>query len=242
MTWQRRQALFDPVTASLLRSAPALPELDPQDLPQILTRQYARLVSGRLRGVSEDTSRSADEWPLERIADTYELITSVHNDVNVRRASAFVAGTAQQILARGQPREGSVPRSFVDRDQVDPALAAALLFLAAEQYADAYEAASLIGSDRREQLYESRILADNIRDLARGKLGSIVARATRWRRPASQTSEIQRRALRVLLEALITGTELLAARLISAPVPEASGGRFDDARLPESPMEFSVRR
>src|SRR5262245_8603303 len=196
----------------------------------MLTRQYARLVSGRLRGVGEETPRGTDQWPLERIADTYELITSVHNDVNVRRASAFVAGTAQQILARKQPSEDRALRPFVDRDQVDPAVAAALLFLAAEQYADAYEAAGLVGLERREQLYESRILADNVRDLARGQLAAIVARAVRWRRPVTGTSDLQRRALKGLLEALITGIELLAAQFLSVPVPDASGGRFDSAR------------
>jgi hypothetical protein len=228
--WKRTTAVFDPVTSSLLRSAPALPELDPQDLPQMLTRHYARLVSGRLRGVGEDGSRGSGQWPLERIADTYELITSVHDDVNVRRACAFVAGTAQQILARRQPSEDGVLRPFVDRDQVDPAVAAALLFLTAEQYADAYEAAGLIGFERREQLYESRILADNVRDLARGQLGAIVARGARWRRPVTETSDFQRRALKVLLEALITGLELLAAQVLSVPAPDASGGRFVGAR------------
>jgi superfamily II DNA/RNA helicase len=221
--------VFDPVTSELLRSAPSLPDLDSQDLPRRLTRHYAQLVSQRLRGVSEVAPRGTDNWPLERIADTYELITSVHDEESVRRASAFVAGTAQQILARKQPSDGAVLRPFVDRDQVDPAVAAALLFLAAEQYADAHEAAGLIGTERREQLYEARILADNVRDLARGDLAAIVSRAARWRRPGSPTAELQRRALKALLETLITGIELLAAQILSEPVPDASSGRFDDA-------------
>jgi hypothetical protein len=226
--------LFDPITTTLLRSAPALPELDPQDLPQMLTRHYARLISGRIRGAAEDTSPGADQWPLERIADTYELITSVHDDVDVRRASAFVAGTAQQILARRRTLEDRVPKPFVDRDHVGPSVAAALLFLAAEQYADAYEAAGLIEHESRTQLYQSRILADNIRDLAQGKLNEIIARAVRWRRPVSETSEIQTRALRALLEVLITGIELLAAQILSVQAPEATVGRFDSARDEEA--------
>jgi superfamily II DNA/RNA helicase len=222
--------MFDPETASLLRSAPALPELNPENLPQMLTRHYTRLVSVRLRGIVDDAAGASDQWPLERIADTYELITSVHDDAGARRASAFVAGTAQQILARRPPQGESVARPFVDRDQVDPAIAAALLFLAAEQYADAYEAASLIGRERREQLYESRILADNVRNLARGELEAIVARAGRWRRPQRYGPELQRRALKALLETLITGIELFAAQILSVPAPETSGGRFDTAR------------
>ena len=186
-------------------------------------------MSQRLRGVGGVEPSGADEWPLERITDTYELITSVHDDASIRRASAFVAGTAQQILARKPPLEDATLRPFVDRDQVDPTIAAALLFLAAEQYADAYEAATLIGNERRDQLYEARILADNVRDMARGDLTAIIARASRWRRPDTTTVELQRRALRVLLEALTSGIELLASQLLSVPVPDATGSRFDDA-------------
>ncbi|WP_426424203.1 DEAD/DEAH box helicase [Bradyrhizobium genosp. A] len=221
--------MFDPVTSAMLRSAPSLPDLDSQDLPRRLTRHYAQLMSQRLRGGGGSEPSGTDEWPLERIADTYELITSVHDDASIRRASAFVAGTAQQILARKPPPEEATLRPFVDRDQVDPTIAAALLFLAAEQYADAYEAATLIGNEPRDQLYEARILADNVRDLARGDLNAIIARASRWRRPDSITIELQRRALRVLLEALIAGIELLASQLLSVPVPDATGGRFDSA-------------
>ena len=42
--------MFDPETAKLLRSAPGLLGLDPQDIPQLLTRHYAQLVSMRLKG------------------------------------------------------------------------------------------------------------------------------------------------------------------------------------------------
>ena len=75
-----------------------------------------------------------------------------------------------------------------------------------------------------------RVLADNIRDLARGQLGSIIARAARWRRPARDGVELQERALRVLLEGLITGIELLAAQLLSEAVPDTADYRFDGAR------------
>ncbi|MCK1732962.1 DEAD/DEAH box helicase [Bradyrhizobium sp. 138] len=219
--------MFDPETSAMLRSAPSLPDLDAQDLPRRLTRHYAQLMSLRLRGAAASEASDTDNWPLERIADTYEVITSVHDDASVRRASAFVAGTAQQILARKQLPEDAVLRPHVDREQVDPTIAAALLFLAAEQYADAYEAATLIGRERRDQVYEARIIADHVRDLARGNLAEIIARAGRWRRPQTLNIELQRQALKALLEALICGIELLASQILSTPVPEATGRRFD---------------
>src|SRR5690606_34663072 len=127
--------MFDAATAELLRSAPQVPGLNPQDIPALLTMHYANLVSARLRGTSVDEEgASPEDWTLERIADTYELVTSI-TDAEHRRASAFVAGTAQQILARRQGAAGvadALPAN-IDRDRVDPTIAAALLFLAAEQ-------------------------------------------------------------------------------------------------------------
>ena len=95
--------MFDPVTAKLLQTAPPLEDLDPNDLPSMLTRQYAELVARRLRGAGVGEAEETAEpraWPLSRIADAYEIVTSIHGDPAVRRAAAFVAATANQILAR----------------------------------------------------------------------------------------------------------------------------------------------
>ena len=75
----------------------------------------------------------------------------------MRRAAAFVAGTAQQILARRPATTiaDQVATANIDRDRVDSTIAAALLFLAAEQYADANEAAELILPRREGQFYEA---------------------------------------------------------------------------------------
>jgi hypothetical protein len=220
--------MFDPVTASLLRSAPEVPGLDPADIPQLLTRQYAALVSARMRGSEDAPAGAADfEWPLERIADTYELVTSISNEGELRRASAFVAATAHQILARRQASQESVGTYLINRDGVAPALASALLFLAAEQYADANEAANSIDIPTRGELYESRILADHIRDLAKGNLSAILDRGARWRRPPNPVFPIEAQALIILLEALASGIEILAAEILARPRPEQTTSRFD---------------
>jgi hypothetical protein len=224
--------MFDAATAQLLRSAPAVLGLNPRDIPALLTRHYANLVSARLRGAAVDTPGDAgEEWPPERIADTYELIASLQTDDALRRASAFVAGTAQQILARRQLGQGGgdILVANIDRDRVDPTISAAVLFLAAEQYADANEAASAIQPQRSGQLYEATILTQHIADLARGQLGRILERAERWRRP-STAHDLEDRALAALLETLISGVEIFAAHFLDAPIPPPSSGRFDDAR------------
>ncbi|VTZ26109.1 DEAD/DEAH box helicase [Methylocella tundrae] len=223
--------MFDSATAQLLRSAPPVPGLDPQSIPALLTRHYANLVSARLSGTSDAASDGESGWTLERISDTYELVTSLQTEGSVRRAAAFVAGTAQQILARRQAAAsaGHAVVSNVDRDRLDPTIAAALLFLAAEQYADAHEAASHILPRRDGQSYEATILSENVADLARGQLDRIYERASRWRARRREIG-LEEQALAALLEALIVGIETLAARFLGLPTPQPAVGRFDTAR------------
>jgi hypothetical protein len=223
--------MFDANTAQLLRSAPGVPGLNPQDIPALLTRHYANLVSARLRGSVDASGRDDEAWPLDRIADTYELIASLNPDRATRRASAFVAGTAQQIIARRQVSAfgDSVPPANIDRDRVDPTIAATVLFLTAEQYADAHESASQIRTNRSD-LYEGTILAEDIADLGRGRLNRILDRAGRWRSGRRPQADLDQQALAALLETLITGIEILAAQYLGLPIPEPSAGRFDSPR------------
>ena len=225
--------MFDAATAALLRSAPEVPGLDPADIPALLTGEFASLVSERLRGrVEGEETDSENEWSIERIADTYELITSIYSDASRRRASAFVAATAQQILARKQEvlavSDGELPWN-IGRDRVDPSVAAAVLFLAAEQYADAHEASSVIQTNREGQLYEAEVLSECIVDLARGQLYRIIERAEKWRRP-DRDLDLDESALAALLETLITGIEILAAQFLSLPIPASSANRFAGSR------------
>ncbi len=221
--------MFDATTAALLRSAPAMPGLNPARIPALLTAQYANLAAARLRGGDENLDDLVAAWSLERLADTYEILTSLTTDGSVRRPAAFVAGTAQQILARRQNIRGADKLPNIDRDRVDPSIAAAILFLSAEQYADANEASQAIRTRVNGQLYEAEILSEDIADLARGRLNEILSRSARWRREG-RYSGLEVRALAALLETLISGVELLAANLLYEPQPEAIAGRFENAR------------
>jgi hypothetical protein len=144
--------MFDALTAQFLRSAPALPNLNPENIPQLLTRHYAQLVATRLKGQSADdvADTGVEAWPLERIADAYEIVASLETRAPMRRTAAFVAATAHQILSRKriEAKIESDVHPTIDRDKVDPAIAAALLFLAAEQYADANTAPASTNSSR----------------------------------------------------------------------------------------------
>lgn len=220
--------MFDALTSQLLRSAPDLPGLEASQIPQLLTRHYADLVSARLKG-EDEIETITERWSLERIADAYEIIASIEEEPALRRAAAFVAGTAQQIISRRSSELSSseIP-SPINRDSVDASIAAAVLFLAAEQYADANEAAAAIPPSRGP--YEIKTLVDHIRDLVRGRLSSILQRANSWRRQEPVRGTIQGRALRLLASTLSEGIELLAAHMMSAEIPAATPKRFANAQ------------
>jgi hypothetical protein len=227
--------VFDPVTAAFLRTAPAFPELDPQTLPQTLTARYAELVARRLRQVERGAAVETEPegaWPLARIADASELVTSIHDDPNIRRAAAFVAGTAQQILAQesGATEVVETP-PILHRDGVDPALAAALLFLAAEQYADANEAAQRIRIIEGRQVYVATLLAEDIQDLASGRLRSIIDRAGRRPEHFRAGGSLEDGALFALLESLIVGIELFAAEVLGESIPVHAAGYRDTLNI-----------
>src|SRR3954470_18292654 len=94
--------MFDIETSRLIRSAPRLTGVDPEILPQELTGIYAELVSLRIREdqleAQPDRVRLLER--LSRIAAIYEALADTGADATARRASAFVAGTAHQILGK----------------------------------------------------------------------------------------------------------------------------------------------
>lgn len=203
--------MFDPETASLLRAAPEFPDLDSRDLPQLLTSHYAQIVSMRLGG--EEQSSQEGSWTLDRIADTYELVVSINNDPSIRRSSAFVAASAQQLIARREEllEEEIAERENVSRERLAPEIAAVLLFLAAEQYADALEAASKVKVEKVGQHYLVTELVRHIVDLAKGRLTDIVNRGNeRVGFVVEQGSDVEFSAFIALVQSLVVGIENLS--------------------------------
>ncbi len=203
--------MFDPETAALLRSAPEFPNLDPNDLPQLLTSHYAQIVSMRLGG--EDRAHQEGAWTLDRIADTYELIVSVSNDPVVRRPSAFVAASAQQLIARRKEllEEDAIERANINRDRLAPEIAAVLLFLAAEQYADAHEAASRVIIEKDGQPSLVSELVKHIVDLAKGRLSGIIDRGSERPNIAFELDgDIELTAFNAMIQSLVVGIEALS--------------------------------
>jgi hypothetical protein len=100
----------------------------------MLTDIYTEIVISRLKA----NKGHLDLEPILRlmeIANSYEAISSLIEDEKLRRASAFVAGSAYQILAKSTEISQAELIPF-SRDHIDGRVAASLLFLIAEQYPD----------------------------------------------------------------------------------------------------------
>jgi len=213
--------MYDPETAALLRSAPELPNLSPDTLPQLLTSHYARLVAIRLGG--EEQTNIQEGWSLDKIADTYELIVSVSEDPSIRRPSAFVAASAQLIIARRQKllnEVGEIPHN-INRDRLSPELAATLLFLCSEQYADAHEAAAQVFSPHAHQNLIDSIITSHIIDLAKGQLSSIISRGKRRAEEGIYLNPNEETATLVMLHSLASGIELMAENILGKTITNA---------------------
>lgn len=206
--------MYDPETASLLRSAPELPNLNSKDLPRLLTNHYAQIVSIRLGGTQQLDAQ--DEWSLEKIADAYELIVSVTDEPSIRRPSAFVAASAQLILSRRQEFFSGTNVLIVNisRDFLSPKLAAILLFLSAEQFADAHEAASQISNSPPNQHTLDAVITSHIIDLAQGNLSNIISRGKVRERLSFPLKPNEETATLAMLHFLANGIELIANRAL----------------------------
>jgi len=205
--------VFDPETARLLRSAPPIPNLSAEDIPSLLTRQYARLVSARLRG-SESYRRQPwkERWTLEELADTYEIITSVTDNDEHRKSSAFVSATAQQILSKEQ--SSIAEKDILSRNHIDSSLSAALLFLISEQYADASEAAKVIATGNSQI---SKRVSALIKRLASGEVTQIYENTSDSVFEPSASLSTEEQANFYLYDAIAVSIEMLCAEVLSRP-------------------------
>jgi ATP-dependent RNA helicase HelY len=212
--------MFDAETAALIRSAPPLRGVDPKLLPQELTSIYAELAGLRLRGakLSDDSDYFFLIERLSRIAAVYEAQVDDTIDGEARRAAAFVAGTAYQVVSRVMP---TIPdrASYLNAAAIHPRVAAPLLFLIAEQSPDAREAARGLTGSRLEDVHREALL-ESIQDLAHEKFTSILERADRLASlQPSPKEDLTEQATQGLFGLCWAGLIHLVARLLAQPPP-----------------------
>lgn len=220
--------MFDAQTAALIRSAPTLVGVDPAMLPQELTAIYAELVGLRLRATSlaEQPGYLAQLERIERIATIYEALVDSGAEDHERRAAAFVAATAYQLLSKIRP-------DLEERDQllstraIDPRVSAPLLFLIAEQSPDAREAARELAGPHLQDIHLGA-LVESVEDLALERFAAILERADRLAglRP-SVDAPFDERATQALYGLCWSGVVQMVARLLDRPQVELAYLSFD---------------
>jgi hypothetical protein len=212
--------MFDAETAALIRSAPPLRGVDPQFLPQELTAIYAELAGLRLRAtqLADAPDYLAQVERLARTAAVYEAQVDDTIEGDTRRAAAFVAGTAYQILGRVMPVAPD-RAAFLSAGAIHPRIAAPLLFLIAEQSPDAREAARGLGVGRLEDIHRGALL-ESIQDLAQERFTSILERAERLGRlQPSPDDDLTEQATQGLYGLCWAGLIHLVARLLDQLPP-----------------------
>ena len=221
--------MFDAQSAELLRSAPSVYDIDPDSLPQTLTDSYALLVTERLKADDDDgSSEDARIALLLTIAEAYETIASLSQEDKLRKASAFVSGSAYQILSRNDRYLERYNAELFGRDHIAASIATILLFLTAEQYPDAYEAASYInvGYVTQSDLFY-RMLGETIRDLGKGSYEEILLRAERRARLPEFEGDIYQTATYLLFDTILECVEYLASRILDVSPPATFSNRFE---------------
>ena len=149
-------------------------------LPQDLTRAYAELVALRLRqgDPGADATRELQHDRLLKIAAVYEALVDTADNLGDRRGSAFVAGTAYQILGRVGIMDEVPPEDLLTPAAIHPDIAAPLLFLIAGQSPDAREAGHRLTGARTNTVLTSAMM-ETVADLASENFEEILARADR---------------------------------------------------------------
>ena len=213
--------MFDPETVELIQRAPALEGLDLSALPQILTDAFATVVAARIRlrtGTPEPdgTEVARTLALLTRLAATHETYVALMPDRDNRAAAAFVAAAAHQ--ARRLTRVGTQPASRISATNISSEISAALLFLIAEAYQDAAEAAKRIVADSEEAGPTERGLLVALKKLAEGRLGEVISDPL----PGSSALAPEDRALEALLDLLLRGVRALGRQLRN-PASEDDG-------------------
>jgi hypothetical protein len=224
--------MFDATTAQLIRGAPPIGDVAPETLPQELTRVYAELLATRLRhaDVRDEPDRLKDLLRLKRIADTYEAAVDIGAEGEPRRAAAFVAATAHQLLARVLS-DTNDPNVLLRAGSIHPATAAPLLFLVAEQNADAREAARPLQGLRVDNLLLSAVI-ESIYELATERYDEILSRGERLRRArVSQEETVSRAGAQALYGMCWAGIVQMVARLVGREPPQMEFFSLDSPQL-----------
>jgi len=125
--------MYDTNTANLIRSTPPLHDLDREALPDVLTAAYAEIAALRVRLRADDDPPDdlADTRAFaHKLAQTNEGLVALSPNRKDRRAAAFVAVTAYQLVHQIDVVSGTArPPTQLTSAYITADVSAMLLFL-----------------------------------------------------------------------------------------------------------------
>jgi len=93
--------MYNTITEEIIRRAPRIDGSETENLPQYLTKIYARIVSlrRRLNGSRKISAKlKRDIVELRKLANNLESLTVLNKTNSNHVSAAFVAGTAHNLL------------------------------------------------------------------------------------------------------------------------------------------------
>lgn len=227
--------MFDRTTAKLIRETPPLEGLDRESLPDRLSEFYAKIVTARFRlrtgDYADDDELATLVLYARQLAFTNEALVSVSPNRDDRQAAAFVAATAHQLVFNaeqiGRPES---PRSYLGARSVSADIAAMLLFLVAEAWADALEMSLRVEAETENPVERALILA--LRAIAQGRPNE----AAEYELPRNATVgplSAADAAVAALYSMILKGVRMLAFEMLranSSATSEDPIGIFEKAK------------
>ncbi|MDX9911196.1 MAG: DEAD/DEAH box helicase [Phycisphaerales bacterium] len=209
--------MYDPATAQLVRNAQRVLNIDPDALPETLTRIFASLVSARLE-ITESTDAFRTHEPLlVQAANIYGIQASLSDRPERVKPAAFVSATALNLIGRAA-KVGLSTSTFgrgLTRSGIPSCVSASLLFLIAGYHADAYEA--IRGVDSEPGTATEKALMDAIARLVRGEQQSTLNEDRGLELDGDDEDAPHERALQALWRQVFHGVRLLSQRILSMP-------------------------
>lgn len=166
--------MFNIVTESLIKRIPHINGIDKKQLPQFLSKTYARIISLRTKyemgEIPFNNEELKDDYrQLNVIANTLELFMLGNPKGKDRKSVAYVAAITRKLMSM-IPYEGEKPQ--ISLHYLPEDLYATLLFIISGNFADAIEVADNFDFNKINNNW-AKLLYLHIQQLTKGNLSNI---------------------------------------------------------------------
>lgn len=205
--------MYNSITAEVIRNSPRIDGSENDNLPQLLTQIYARIVSVRRRvdgrrKISKKLKR--DILELRKLANNLETHAVLKRSDARLVSAAFVSATAHNLLQLVRDHKSDKIGNLLEAQSVPSWISAIILFLIGDSPADAAEIASRININSQGNIRTD--LSEAILLLGKGELGRMRAIVPAVREYSSEDIDLE--AEDYLWSRLILGLQQMAEVLL----------------------------